>query len=287
MGRRRPRDGRCGGRRRRPELADRDAHRAHEDGRPAEHGRERDRLEGGRVHDAEPEQGARDGEVAEDADRHAAHAPGQAVQQPGRRQQHPAEAGHHAVGDDVVHGLVDGQRDAAGQRQVRAEDEEADAGRVRGAAPRDVATEARQVDVQTRREPHDREPGERQRGVEDRARGVREHAETAEVEMPPHRIGGRQDGQSDPRQDDRHDGGAPVRGGHVGHPPRETPGGKDGRAHVGTLHPERKSRTAAARARITQIGLTRRPRAPRPAEAVGITIASRAAACRYSVVTFI
>ncbi len=50
--------------------------RADEDRRPAEHRGEGDGFEGGRVHDPESEERPRDREVAEDADRHTAHASG-------------------------------------------------------------------------------------------------------------------------------------------------------------------------------------------------------------------
>lgn len=234
---RRRRDGRCVTRRSRTELAQRHGEGAHEDARPAEHGGEGHGLERRGVDDAAREQRARDREVAEHPDRRAAHAAVQAAEHPRGGQQHAAEAGHHAVRHDVVHELVDGERDAAGEREVRAEHRQQHARRGRRAALRRVTVQPQEVAVQALREGEHREARQRQSGVEHRAGGIREHPEPAEVQVPPQRVGGGEDRRADAGQHDRHHHQPPVQGGEIrqGDAEAGSTGREDDRAHCG--HP--------------------------------------------------
>jgi len=127
------------------------------------------------------------------------------VKQDRRRQQQRGEAEHHGARDVVVQGLVDVERDASDQREVHTHDRQADlrderrtAADVDAADAPEVAPHA--VGVQGHSDPRDD-----QRAVEEAPRRVAVRAELAEVELPPQRLGRREDRQQDAADED-HEG---------------------------------------------------------------------------------
>ena len=157
---------------------------------PAEHRGEGDRLEHGQIDRAEQHQRDAGHQHTDRAERRPAHEGGELRCHPrgDRGQQH--EADQHPVRRAFVRELVRRDRDHPDERHRPAGDgqqqrEESDRAGVGKSAALDSAAQS-----QRERHPCTRgtEPGQDDPAVEHHAGRITEHAEPAEVEMPPHRI---------------------------------------------------------------------------------------------------
>jgi hypothetical protein len=126
------------------------------------------------------------------------------------------ESEHHPGGDMVVHGPVDVERNAADEREVDADRGEEQLGGHAGAAPAHERPQPAQVAAHTVGEDHDEHARDLQRAVEQLAGEVVEGAQPAEVQVPPQRIGGREDGGEDPSTQDGEHGEGQLHGARTG-----------------------------------------------------------------------
>lgn len=185
-----------------------------EDPDPAEHQSEGDDLESGEIDDAEDEDGRADDKNDGDQSGCARQPRGEPAQHPRRKNQQRRERQRHAGRCAVVQELLLVHGDESDHRHVEADARDEDRVDARGAhAPQ--AIEASGVDqdaADPERERDDQCPGRDERAVEHVPREDVERSELAEVQLPPVRVGGGQDGRQRPENGQGHEHADRVNG---------------------------------------------------------------------------